>query len=418
MSIDATRSGVAASIADYFSSNYEALLQSSAAQQPVTPMAPEAWKNALNATTGASNANTRFFLKQDGTLQSISKTATQSQGWTQPANSVEVDLNVAYGIESAGLSPTDWLMQRVADEFRLNNNLLASGSVLSQTPEPEMNVDLSSLDTASLVRLLNMLSGRGKDAQRNAAIGNSRDAAANVSRIGLSATNLANALELQTTYQGNSTVNNAVDALLSGQDNSTRDTLVSDALTRIVSGKQSDLEGARLAFQATPAARVNSARLNNLVQLTAKAVDAALQGAADIVLMDNPYLRKFGSELDYQQTNDGLLVKSQPGATREQQLADVQEKLKAALSQPAFKQNLMDAMAANAQALGTSDMPLDEQYALYSQIADATIGATLENDAYLEQVASQSVQFRAEISELINNEVEASHERDSVYKNA
>lgn len=418
MSIDATRSGVAASIASYFSSNYEALLQSSAAQQPVTPLAPEAWKNALNATTGVGNANTRFFLRQDGTLQSISRTATQEKNWSQPANSVEVDLNVAYGIESAGLSPSDWLMQRVADEFRLNNTLLGTGSVLSQTPEPELNVDLSSLDTASLVRLLNMLSGQSKDAQRNATIGNINDAAANVSRIGLSASNLANALELQTTYQGNATANNAVDTLLSGQDNLARDTLVSNALSRIVAGKHSDLEGARLAFQATPAARVNSARLNNLVQLTTKAVDASLQSAADIVLMDNPNLRRFGSELDYQQTNDGLLVKSQPGATRDQQQLEVKEQLKAAISQPAFKQNLIDAIAANAQALGTSDLPLDEQYALYSQVADATISATLENDAYLDQVASQSVQFRAEISELINNEVEASHERDSVYKNA
>lgn len=281
-----------------------------------------------------------------------------------------------------------------------------------------MNVDLSSLDTASLVRLLNMLAGRSKDAQRDAAIGNSRDAASKVARIGLSATNLANALELESTYQGNATVNNAVDSLLSGQDNSTRDALVSDALSRIVAGKLSDLEGARLAFQSTPASRVNSARLNNMVQLTAKAVDASLQGAADIVLMDNPALRRFGSELDYQQTNDGLLVKSQPGATREQQVDFVKEQLKAALSNPAFKQNLMDAMAANAQALGTSDMPLDEQYALYSQIADANISATMENDAYLEQVAGQSVQFRSDISELITNEVEASRERDSVYKPA
>lgn len=418
MSIDATRSGVAASIADYFSSNYEALLQSSAAQMPVTPMAPDAWKNALNATTGVSNANTRFFLKQDGVLQAISKTATQAQGWTQPANSVEVDLNVAYGIESAGLSPTDWLMQRVADEFRLNNALLNTGSVLTQTPEPEMNIDLSSLDTASLVRLLNMLSGQGKDAQRNAAIGNSMDARANVARIGLSASNLANALELQSTYQGNATVNNAVDSLLSGQDNGTRDSLVSNALSRIVGDKQSDLEGARLAFQASPAARVSSSKLNNILQLTSKAVDASLQGAADIVLMDNPYLRQFGSELDYQQTNDGLLVKSQAGATREQQVAFVKEQLQDALSQPAFRQNLMDAMAANAQALGTADMPLDEQYALYGQIADATISSTLDNDAYLEQVAAQSVQFRSEISELIGNEVAASRERDSVYKAA
>ncbi len=418
MSINATQSGVAASIADYFSSNYAALLQSSAAQQPVTRMAPDEWKNALNASSGVSNASTRFFLKQNGTLEQISLSATQATGWTAPANSVEVDLNVAHGIQSAGLTPTDWLMQRVSDEFRLNNSSLAAGSVLSQNPEPEMSVDFSSLDTASLVRLLNMLSGRGKDAQRDALAGDARDVAANAARIGLSAANLANALELQTVYQSDSTVNNSVESLLSGQSNSTRDQLVSDAMSRIVSSKQSDLEGARLAFQNTPASRVDSAKLNRMTQLTVKAVDGALQSAADIALMDNPSLRQFGSALDYQQTNDGLLLQSQPGATRAQQVAYVNEQLRGAISDPAFRQNMLDAMAANAASLGTGDLPLDEQYALYGQIVDATIGAALEDDVYLAQLAAQSVQFRSEISELISNEVEASRERDSVYKAA
>lgn len=418
MSIDATRAGVAASIADYFGSNYEALLQSSAAQQPVTPMAPDAWKNALNASTGVSNANTRFFLKQDGTLQAVSRTSTQTLGWQQPPNSVEVDLNVAYGIESAGLSPTDWLMQRLAAEFRLNNAVLNMGSVLSQTPEPDMNIDLSSLDTASLVRLLNMLAGRSKDAQRSVAIGNSRDAATNLARVGLAAANLANALELQATYQGNAAVNNAVDYLLSGQDNASRDALVNRALSRIVADKHSELVGARLAFEATPAARLGDAKLKGLVQLTTNALDASLQSAADKILMGNPSLGQFGSALDYLQTNDGLLVKSQPGATREQQQAYVKAQLKAALSDPAFKQNLVDAMAANAQALGTADLPLDEQYALYGQVADALIAEALSDEAYLDQLAAQSVQFRAEISDLIGNEVVASRERESVYKSA
>lgn len=418
MSINATRAGVAASVANYFSSNYEALLQSSAAQQAITPLAPDAWKNALNATTGVSNANTRFFLKQDGTIQALSLSATQVSGWTAPANSVEVDQNVAYGIQSAGLSPTDWLMQRVSDEFRLNNASIATSSLLSQNPEPEMSVDFSSLDTASLVRLLNMLSGRGKDAQRDVVVGNARDAAANAARVGLSARNLANALELQVTYQGNSTVNNAVDSLLSGQDNATRDQLVGGAMSRILANKRSDLEGARLAFQSTPASRVDSAKLNRMAQLAVKAVDGALQSAGDIVLMDNPALRRFGSELDFQQTNDGLLVQSQTGATRQQQVAYVKEQLREAISDPGFRQNLIDAMAANAQALDVGDLSLDEQYALYGQIADGVIDSTLDNDAYLEQLASQSVQFRAEISELISNEVEASRERDSVYKPA
>jgi len=417
MPIDATRSGVASSVASYFSSNYEALLQSSAAQQPVTPLAPQAWMDAINATTGVRNRDTRFFLKQDGSIQALSSSATSAAGWTQPANSVEIDTNVAYGIQNAGLSASDWLMQRIADEFRLNSTSLATGSVLSQNPEPEMNVDLSSLDTASLVRLLNMLTGRARDGQRDAAIGNARDLAANAARLGLSAANLRNALELQATYAGNSTVNSAVESLLTGQGNATRDTLVNNAMSRLVANKTSEFSGAQLAFGNSPAGRVNAGQLNRMMQLLGKSVDASLQSAADIALMDNPYVGKFGSDLEYTQTSDGLLTQSMSGATRAQQIAYVRDQLKAGLSDPAFKQNLIDAMAAQAQELGTADLDLADQQALYGQMADALISAALEDDAYLEDLATQSVDFRSEISQLIGNEVEASRERESVYKN-
>lgn len=417
MPIDATRTGVAASVASYFNSNYEALLQSSAAQQPVTPLAPQAWMDAVNATTGVRNRDSRFFLKQDGSIEALSSSSTSAAGWTQPANSVEIDTNVAYGIESAGLSATDWLMRRVADEFRLNSTSLAAGSVLSQKPEPEMNVDLSSLDTASLVRLLNMLTGRARDGQREAVIGNARDLATNAARLGLSAANLRNALELQTTYAGNSTVNSAVESLLSGQANATRDALVNTAMSNLVASKQSEFQGAQLAFDSSPAAKLNNSQLTRMMQLLGKSVDASLQSAADIALMDNPFLRQFGSELDYNQTSDGLLIQSMSGATRAQQTAFVQEQLKAALSDPAFRQNLIDAMAAQASDLGTAALDLADQQALYGQVADALISAAVQDEAYLEDLAAQSVQFRSDISQLIGNEVEASRERESVYKN-
>ncbi|NBW47694.1 MAG: hypothetical protein EBR46_06120, partial [Betaproteobacteria bacterium] len=80
MPIDATRTGVAASVASYFNSNYEALLQSSAAQQPVTPLAPQAWMDAINATTGVRNRDSRFFLKQDGSIEALSSSATAAAG--------------------------------------------------------------------------------------------------------------------------------------------------------------------------------------------------------------------------------------------------------------------------------------------------------------------------------------------------
>ena len=416
MSIDATRSGVASQLANYFSSNYEALLLSSAAQQPVTPLAPQAWLNAVNAT-GASNANTRFFLRQDGSLQKIAASTTQAQNWTQPANTVEVDANVAYGIENLGLSGTDWLMQRIADEFRLNAYATSSLPLLGQNPEPEVTVDLSSLDTASLVRLLNLLVGRGRDGQRDSAINNAKDLGANAQRLGLSLANLRNALELQTTLGNVPGTTDTVGTLLSGQDNATRDALVSSAVSSIVGGKYSELEAARLAFNTTPAATLDKTQLTRLVRLTVDAAGSSLQGAADIALLNNPYLRQFGSELDYTQTNDGVLVKATTGATREQQVAFVAASLQAALADPALRQNLVDALAANAAALGTDSLPLDQQYALYGQIADGVIAALQNDAAYIEALAAQAVQFRSDIAQLISNEVDASRERDSVPRN-
>jgi hypothetical protein len=420
MPIDATRSGVASQLAPYFSNNYQALLQSSAAQLPITPLAPDAWKQTVNAT-GSTNANTRFFLKQDGTLTKQATSATSEEGWAPPDNSVEIDLNVAHGIEAAGLSPTDWLMQRMADEFRLNATVNLGGSVLTQLPEPEMDVDFNSLDTASLVRLLNMLTGRARDNQRESAIGNAQDRGRTMiglsMNLGLTSQALTNALELQAAYQSNATVNSGVESLLSGQDNAARDTLVSTALQGLLNAKSNELEGARLAFRATATANAEPNVVRNMTRMVTAGLETTLQSAADIALMDFSYASRYGSELDYQQTNDGLLVQTQGGATRQQQADFVAEQLRAALTEPGFRQGLIDAMSQNAQALGTAAMALPDQQALYGEIADAVIGAALQSDSYLQALAAQSVQFRADIAQLISNEVDASRERDSTPRN-
>jgi hypothetical protein len=146
-------------------------------------------------------------------------------------------------------------------------------------------------------------------------------------------------------------------------------------------------------------------------------LETTLQSAADIALMDFSYASRYGSELDYQQTNDGLLVQTQGGATRQQQADFVAEQLRAALTEPGFRQGLIDAMSQNAQALGTAAMALPDQQALYGEIADAVIGAALQSDSYLQALAAQSVQFRADIAQLISNEVDASRERDSTPRN-
>jgi hypothetical protein len=102
---------------------------------------------------------------------------------------------------------------------------------------------------------------------------------------------------------------------------------------------------------------------------------------------------------------------------REAQIAYVKEQLKQTLADPALKNNLVDAMAADSDALGTADLPLDQQYALYNDVADAAITTMAADDAYIEQLAMQAVQFNASISQLISNELTAVSQRDSVEQN-
>lgn len=414
MSINAVRSGVASQIANYFSSNYEALLQSSAAQPPAPLLstAPGSWLQ------DPANANKRFFLSSNGSITRLSNTASASEVAAAQANAVEVDADVAYSIENTGLSAVDWMMRRLADEFRLNESLDRVGSALTQTPEPEMNIDLSSLDTASLVRMLNMLLGRARSAQQDTAAEGLRGQQNTARLLGLSVQNLSNAVELQLAYQSNSTVAGAAGSLLSGEASSQRENITSQAMNRLVGNKTSELEGARMAFNQSAAGRLgNDRKLSRAVDITSRALDASLQGAADIALMQNPELQRFGSALDLQQTNDGLVVRTQSGQSRELQTQYVQQALTAALQDPQFRQDLIDALASQADALGLSDLDPAELQALLGEVVDAVIASVLADEDYLNDLASQSVQFHADISQLVSNEVEAARGRDGTPQN-
>lgn len=75
---------------------------------------------------------------------------------------------------------------------------------------------------------------------------------------------------------------------------------------------------------------------------------------------------------------------------------------------------LAQALADNAEALGTAELDHTVQMTLYDQVAEAVITSALNNDAYLTQLAEEAVQLRERVCQMISTEVAASEERDSV----
>ena len=415
------QTGISSTAAQYFSSNYQALLQSSAVAPSnfVAPGMPADY--GTNKYYYLSLNNGRYDLREQAKTRDDSgnvRAFSPSQ-----ASDIQVDAAVAYSISTGGVSPTDWLMARIADEFRLKQTAVDFGPLLSKSPEPEMNIDFSNLSAADLTRMLNILVGRGRQVQSDSKEQNTKASQSDrINLLGMTAANLHNAIELQSGFNTNLTIGSSslkadVGSLLTGDRSAYVDNIASAAIEGIVAGKTSDLEAARLLFNQSPAASVSSTKLNNLAKVVTRGLDTNLQRAADIVLTLNPDISAFGSDLDYNQTKNGMVVKKAETMGREAQIANVKEQLKQTLADPALKNNLVDAMAADADALGTADLPLDQQYALYNAVADAAISTMAADDAYIEQLAMQAVQFNASISQLISNELTAVSQRDSVEQN-
>jgi hypothetical protein len=415
------QTGISSTAAQYFSSNYQALLQSSAVAPSnfVAPGMPADY--GTNKYYYLSLNNGRYDLREQAKTRDDSgnvRAFSPSQ-----ASDIQVDAAVAYSISTGGVSPTDWLMARIADEFRLKQTAADFGPLLSKSPEPEMNIDFSNLSAADLTRMLNILVGRGRQVQSDSKEQNAKASQSDrINLLGMTAANLHNAIELQSGFNSNLTIGSSslkadVGSLLTGDRSAYVDNIASAAIEGIVAGKTSDLEAARLLFSQSPAASVSSTKLNNLAKVVTRGLDTNLQRAADIVLTLNPDISAFGSDLDYNQTQNGMVVKKAETMGREAQIAYVKEQLKQTLADPALKNNLVDAMAADADALGTADLPLDQQYALYNAVADAAISTMAADDAYIEQLAMQAVQFNASISQLISNELTAVSQRDSVEQN-
>jgi hypothetical protein len=193
--------------------------------------------------------------------------------------------------------------------------------------------------------------------------------------------------------------------------------VISMAYAQLVADLTSEFEAAQLAFSQTAASTVSSSTLSGLVSAAGSALNSRLASAADLALLGNPALTLF-SALDVQQTDDGYVLNTSNKSTRETQKAAVRAALEEALSDPALQTALADALAANADSLGTADMDLPSQTQLNNEVAAAVISSMLANDAFLDELASGAVDFFAGLDQSLGNDLLSASQRDSVLNSA
>ncbi|MGA0806564.1 MAG: hypothetical protein ACO3PV_08630 [Pseudohongiellaceae bacterium] len=189
--------------------------------------------------------------------------------------------------------------------------------------------------------------------------------------------------------------------------------VVSEALAQLVASLTSEMQAAQLAFSQAVSSNASSTQLGGLVGAAGGALNSRLASAADLALLGNPALSLF-SALDVQETDDGFVLDTANKSARETQRAAVRDALEEALSDPALQTALADAMAANADSLGTSEMELPSQMQLYNEVAAAVISAMRGNEAYLDELARGAVDFFAALDQSVGNDLLSASQRDSV----
>lgn len=484
---------VASTMGNYFTDNYQALLQAGAGIPATAYTAPatkafEDWKVANN--------DKKFYLEKSGDTYKLGSVSGKT---SVPEGAEAVDLNVAYGIESKEMSLVDWMMSRIGDEIRQANALQASGSLLSITPEADLGIDASSMSQSDLALLLKRLGRATSELRTASALGNLADRATASAALGLTSSLLGAALEQQRLFgeeaatlseaqavdiaqygggdglnglngglegalgnlyrnidfrdgayaalaaakaPGSKATEQQIKDLQAAYNTSVTDVttaekavaqaetdlkqaeikleaadnfneVMSAALAKLVAQFTEDVAAAQLAFNETAASTVSSSTLSGLTSASGSALNSRLKSAADLALLTNPNVSLF-SALDVQETDDGYVVNTSAMNSREAQKAAVRATLEEALSDPALQTALADAMAANADSLGTADMALPDQTKLYNEVASAVISAMRSNDGYLDDVASNAVDFGNQLSRMLGNELVSASRRDNV----
>lgn len=429
----------------YSPDNQTALAQTAAF---VPPPAPSTWL--------AANSDKKFYLEKSGDTYKLGSVTGNDP---IPDDAVAVDLNVAYAIESKEMALIDWVLARMMDEIRQSITQGLFSSALSSAPEASLSFDLSSMSQSDLEQLLKRLDQVRSDLQTAMALGDAAGQSSSAAMLGLAATQLGEAMAQQALFQeeaatlpeavavdsANTALEDAQTNLEIAQLNGTAteqeiqelqravDTaaatlrqaqsdldaadnfneVVSAAYAQLVAGLTSELQAAQLAYSQMASSTTSSTQLSGLVGAAGGALNSRLASAADLALLGNPALSLF-SALDVQQTDDGYVLNTSNKSARETQQAAVRAALEEALSDPALQTALVDAMAANADSLGTADMDLPSQMQLYNEVAAAVISAMLANDAYLDELASGAVDFFAGLDQSVGNDLLSASTRDSV----
>ena len=274
---------VASTVASYFTDNFQAIAESAAYQPPADWLAANQTKNFYLIPTSEGSFKLSKVDKSDATANQAALTHSGRQ----------IDGAAAYAIEKAG-GPNasdnlavDWLMAQISQEFRQSAATQAFGPLLSSSPEANLQVDLSNLDTGTLIRLLGLLTGRNRDTVAAVAAGNTQDIKANIARLGLATSNLSTAVELQTRFQGQ-----AGPATGTAEDKGF-DEITKEALGRLVRANSSEFQAARLAARNAITSQQDTSRLGRLTQIGFQALNTQLQAAADLSNLINQKFHVF-----------------------------------------------------------------------------------------------------------------------------
>ena len=331
----------ASTFGNYFPDNFTATQQTSAyvVPQNVTALF-NTWKGEKDSS-GTANKDKQFFLSPSGSTYKLSSASGSS---ALPDGAIPVSLDVAYAIQKKELSLTDWSMARMGDDFRRSNAMAGVNSILLNIPEADMGDALNSQDDVELmIKSLKKSSNELKSAFQLDGKTDIRDMAR---LLGVTAAALGDAMQAFSLFQAQ-----AATLETGGSSDTTSDNfneLATSSYQALIQNFAAELEAAQAAFSAMAAAGTGSGSVQNTLKVGSAAMTSVLGAAADVAFM-----ALYGNPSDVQQTSDGNVLDTASAAARQNQINTVEKALIGALEDPETKEGLVQAMKANAEALGS-----------------------------------------------------------------
>lgn len=395
---------VAASVAPYYSDNYTARTGTSAYRVPEGNQAEFSdWK--------AQQSSVQWYKLKDGNSLkyfSVSGTGTVPPG----AEAVEdTELNIVYASLDPSLqqSLVDFAMSRAADEMLQNAGYAYANNFLTRVPEIDVNADLSALSQNELLQLLQRLVRISQTLNSASASGAVSDTQSKALSMGLSVSLLAQSIKLQTDFNTDSAATEELDR--DGvDDDDALNQLFKNAIDNMVGGYVAGMAAEALAFNAID---LQPLQLQALTRTVTESLLNSLRASADLGFLASSAELQFAPTVNVLPTQDGTVLYTAREISRRQQADAVRAQLTAALNDPGAASNLSEAIAENADNLGTAEMPLPRQSELYRDVAAAVIDAILKSPSLLDEIAREAVDSGSRFFELLNNELESAANLES-----